>query len=53
MNIKTSMKATSDPLDNREIEYFFGCLKTECLHHEKTHKMKFKEIKQLVANYIN
>ena len=53
MNIKSSMKETNNPLDNREIEYFFGCLKSECLHHEKTNKMKFSEIKQLVSEYIN
>lgn len=47
------MKATSDPLDNREIEYFFGCLKTESLHHIKTHRMKFDEIKEHVKEYVD
>jgi len=52
-NIITSMKATKDPLDNREIEYFFGCLKTEMLHHLPTHKMKFEEIKEVIKEYID
>ena len=50
--IITSMSRIGNSLDNREAEYFFGCLKGEYLKHLKTKKMKLEEIKEHVAWYI-
>ncbi len=49
----TSMGRVGNSLDNREAEYFFGCLKGEYLNSIKTWKMKIEEIKKHVDWYIN
>lgn len=50
---KISMSRVGNSLDNREIEYFFSNLKSECLYREKTHRLSFEEVKKLVSTYIN
>ncbi|ATI73649.1 IS3 family transposase [Mesoplasma florum] len=52
-NSKTSMSRIGNSLDNREVEYFFGCLKGEYLNKIKTFTMKLNEIKKHVSWYIN
>ncbi len=52
INGQVSMNGHKDPLDNREIEYFFGCLKSEYLNHINTSKMNIEEIKGHVNTYI-
>lgn len=53
LNAQTSMARIGNSLDNREIEYFFGCLKGEYLKHLNTSKMNFKEIHNHIKWYIN
>ena len=53
MNAKISMSRIGNSLDNREVEYFFGCLKGEYLNHIPTHRMSLNEIKDEVSWYIN
>jgi len=52
-NLITSMGRVGNSLDNREVEYFFGCLKGEFLNHINTSKMSFNELKAKIAWYIN
>lgn len=52
LNAKTSMGRIGNSLDNREIEYFFGCLEGEYLNHIDTKSMKFHEIKQHINWYV-
>ncbi|ATZ17139.1 transposase [Williamsoniiplasma luminosum] len=52
INAKTSMGRVGNSLDNREAEYFFGCLKGEYLNHLATTKMKFDEIYKCISEYI-
>ncbi|PPE05799.1 IS3 family transposase [Williamsoniiplasma lucivorax] len=52
INAKTSMGRVGNSLDNREVEYFFGCLKGEYLNHLATAKMKFNEIHKYISEYI-
>lgn len=49
---KISMARVGNSLDNREIEYFFSCLKSECLYLQETAKMSFEEIKEIIEKYI-
>lgn len=44
MKAKTSMSRVGNSLDNREVEYFFSCLKGEYLNHIKTKSMNYDEI---------
>jgi putative transposase len=53
LNSITSMGRVGNSLDNREIEYFFGCLKGEYLKQLKTAKMDFEAVKKHVDFYIN
>ena len=46
------MSRIGNCLDNREAEYFFSNIKSECLNHYPTHKMTFAEVKKLIAKYI-
>ncbi|PPE05093.1 transposase [Entomoplasma ellychniae] len=46
------MGRVGNSLDNREAEYFFGCLKGEYLNHLATAKMKFHEIYKYILEYI-
>ena len=50
--IITSMSRIGNSLDNREAEYFLGCLKGEYLNHINTKKMKLEEIRNLITQYI-
>lgn len=50
---KISMGEVGNSLDNREAEYFFGCLKGECLKHIPTWKMKYEQIVPIISDYIN
>lgn len=50
---KTSMGRVGNSLDNREVEYFFGCLKSEYLYHMNTSTMSYKEIRRHIAWYID
>lgn len=47
-----SLKGTNDPLDNREIEYFFSILEVELLQKTDTSKMTFKEVHKLLTKWI-
>ena len=49
---KISMSRIGNCLDNREAEYFFSNIKSECLNHYPTHKMTFAEVKKIIAKYI-
>lgn len=49
---KRSMSRIGNSLDNREVEYFFGCLKGEFLNHINTHTMKMEDIVKLIDEYI-
>ncbi|VEU76158.1 Uncharacterised protein [Mycoplasmopsis columboralis] len=40
-------------LDNKEAKYFFSVIKSECLNDPKVKYMKFKELNELIRNYIN
>ena len=51
-NAQISMSRVGNSLDNREAEYFFSNIKSECLNHLPTHKMKFNQIKKIIAKYI-
>ncbi len=53
LNAKSSMSRVGNSLDNREIEYFFSCLKGEYLNHINTHNMSYDEIKKHIEWYIN
>lgn len=53
LNAISSMGRVGNSLDNREIEYFFGCLKGEYLNHLKTHTMNFNTIKNHIKTYID
>ncbi|AUF83427.1 hypothetical protein CXP39_01245 [Mesoplasma syrphidae] len=53
MNAKISMSRIGNSLDNREVEYFFGCLKGEYLNKINTQRMKIKEIYQHIKWYIS
>jgi len=53
INAKISMSRVGNSLDNREVEYFFGCLKSEYLNNIDTKNMKIQEIKQHIERYIN
>ncbi len=48
-----SMGRIGNSLDNREVEYFFSNLKSECLNHIPTYKMTLNEIIPIVNDYIN
>ncbi|QEH61375.1 transposase [Spiroplasma chinense] len=50
---KTSMGRVGNSLDNREIEYFFCCLKGEYLNHINTKQMNIKDITKHISWYIN
>ncbi len=47
------MGRIGNSLDNREVEYFFSNLKSECLNHIPTYKMTLNEIILIVNDYIN
>ena len=49
---RTSMSRIGNSLDNREVEYFFGCLKGEYLNHIKTKLMSIEEISKHITWYI-
>ena len=51
-NSKTSMSRVGNSLDNREVEYFFGCLKGEYLNHINTKSMSLEEINEHIGWYI-
>ncbi|AOG60422.1 transposase [Spiroplasma helicoides] len=53
MNCQTSMSRVGNSLDNREIEYFFSCLKGEYLNHINTNKMNIDEIYNHIDWYID
>ena len=50
---KISMGRVGNSLDNREVEYFFGCLKGEYLNHVKTWIMSPPEIEKHITWYVN
>ncbi|VEU75949.1 Integrase-recombinase protein [Mycoplasmopsis columboralis] len=52
-NGKISMGRIGNSLDNREAEYFFSVIKSECLNDPKVKYMKFEELNELITNYIN
>ncbi|WP_027121462.1 integrase core domain-containing protein, partial [Mycoplasma leonicaptivi] len=52
INGKISMSRVGNSLDNREVEYFFSILKTECLYLNKIKEMTFKELKSLIESFI-
>ncbi|WP_162148279.1 IS3 family transposase [Mycoplasmopsis gallinarum] len=47
-----SMGRVGNSLDNREAEYFFSILKSECLKLIDISKITFKELKNLITNFI-
>lgn len=53
MNAITSMGRVGNCLDNREVEYFFGCLKGEYLNRIKTSVMNINQIQKHISWYIN
>lgn len=46
LKAKSSMSRIANSLDNREIEYFFGCLRGEYLNHIETKKLSIIEIEK-------
>ncbi|WP_436358472.1 IS3 family transposase [Mycoplasma sp. 480] len=48
-----SMSRVGNSLDNREIEYFFSNIKSECLSHIKIKNLTFNNLKEMINNYIN
>jgi putative transposase len=53
LNSVASIGRVGNSLDNREIEYFFGCLKDEYLKYLKTARMDFETVKKYIDFYIN
>ena len=51
-NISISMSRIGNSLDNREVEYFFSCLKGEYLNQINTKVMKINEISKHIHWYI-
>ncbi|WP_155946933.1 hypothetical protein [Mycoplasmopsis gallinarum] len=51
-NGMVSMGRVGNFLDNRESEYFFSILKSECLKLIDISKIKFKVLKNLITNLI-
>lgn len=49
---KISMSRIGNALDNREIEYFFSNLKSECLNIKSRRTKSFDQTKVLISNYI-
>ncbi len=52
-NYKISMSRVGNSLDNREVEYFFSNIKSECLYLEDTSKMGYDKMLKMITNYIN
>ena len=52
-NWTISMSRVGDSLDNREMEYFYSCLKGEFLSRFDTRKLSFKQVEILIAIYIS
>lgn len=52
-NYSISMGRIGNSLDNREVEYFFSNIKSECLNTISTSKMKIDEIRIVVQEYID
>lgn len=48
-----SMSRIGNSLDNREIEHFFGILKTEFLYHHEYWKWTFNELKEKISEFIH
>lgn len=53
IGVKSSMSRIGNSLDNREIEYFFGCLKGEYLKYVNTSEMNIDQIWNHINHYIN
>ncbi|WP_435129416.1 IS3 family transposase [Mycoplasma sp. 6243] len=53
LNAQISMSRIGNSLDNRESEYFFSVIKSECLNLYNLNKLTFNEIYQLIDEYIN
>lgn len=53
MRYQISMSRVGNSLDNREVEYFFSNLKSECLNSIPTYKMNIEEIIPHILSYIN
>lgn len=51
-NIQQSMGIVGKSTDNRWVEYFFGCLKSEYLSQYNVKQMGFKRLKDLIQNYV-
>ncbi|MGZ9762368.1 IS3 family transposase [Mycoplasma sp. 394] len=51
-NGKVSFSRVGNSLDNREIEYWFSCLKSEWLKKVDYSKITFDELKKLIHQYI-
>ncbi|WP_435128664.1 IS3 family transposase [Mycoplasma sp. 6243] len=51
-NGKVSFSRVGNSLDNREIEYWFSCLKSEWLKKVDYSKITFNELKKLIHQYI-
>ncbi|WP_435128310.1 IS3 family transposase [Mycoplasma sp. 6243] len=51
-NGKVSFSRVGNSLDNREIEYWFSCLKSEWLKRLIIQKITFDELKKLIHQYI-
>lgn len=49
---QTSMSRVGNCLDNREAEYFFANLKSECLHHIDTKNITINKLKEIITKYI-
>ncbi|WP_084107601.1 IS3 family transposase [Mycoplasmopsis pullorum] len=47
-----SMARIGNSLDNREVEYFFSILKSECLKLIDVTKINFSELKSIIDNFI-
>nr|pir probable transposase - Mycoplasma pulmonis insertion sequence IS1138 [Mycoplasmopsis pulmonis] len=48
-----SMSRIANSLNNREAEYFFSNIKSECLNDLKISKLSFKELQEIIQNYID
>ncbi|VEU61319.1 Uncharacterised protein [Mesomycoplasma dispar] len=52
-NAIISMSKIYNSVDNREVEYFFLNLKSECLSQINIKKLTFVDLKEQIKNYLN
>ncbi|WNM15178.1 IS3 family transposase [Mesomycoplasma ovipneumoniae] len=47
-----SLSRIGNSLDNREVEYWFSIIKSECLNELNYSKITFEDLKKIIADYI-